>query len=130
LDDANVPSLLSLPYLGFCERTDPLYRATRAWALSSRNPTWVAGRAVSGIGSTHTRAGWPWPLAILIEGLTAADDDERESVLRRAEATVKRDGLFHESVHADDPRRFSRRWFSWADMLHVELVLRTAGVEV
>lgn len=129
MDDANVPSLLSLPYLGFCERTDPLYRATRAWALSSRNPTWVDGRAVSGIGSTHTRAGWPWPLAILVEGLTAADDDERQSALRRAEATVKRDGLFHESVHADDPRRFSRRWFSWADMLHVELVLRTAGVE-
>ena len=129
MDDANVPSLLSLPYLGFCDRTDPLYRATRAWALSSRNPTWSEGRAVSGIGSTHTRPGWPWPLAILMEGLTAADDAELESALRRAEATAGRDGLFHESVHADDPRRFSRRWFSWADMLHVELVLRSAGIE-
>ena len=85
---------------------------------------------MSGIGSTHTRDGWPWPLAIIVEGLTAADEDEMGSALRRAEATVRRDGLFHESVHADDPRRFSRRWFSWADMLYVELVLRSAGVEV
>jgi meiotically up-regulated gene 157 (Mug157) protein len=130
MDDANLPSLLSLPYLGFCDRGDPLYRATRAWVLSPRNPTWASGRAVTGVGSSHTRAGWPWPLAILVEGLTAADVDEREGALRRAEVTTSRDGLFHESVHADDPRRFSRRWFSWADMLHVELVLRSAGVEV
>ena len=59
-----------------------------------------------------------------------ADRPVPEAALRRAEATTGRDGLFHESVHADDPRRFSRRWFSWADMLHVELVLRSAGVEV
>jgi uncharacterized protein len=130
MDDANLPSLLSLPYLGFCDRSDPLYRATRAWVLSPRNPTWAEGRAVSGIGSSHTRPGWPWPLAILVEGLTAADHDELESSLRRAEATTRRDGLFHESVHADDPRRFSRRWFSWADMLHVELVLRSVGIVV
>ncbi len=128
VDDANVPSLLSLPYLGFCERTDPLYRSTRAWVLSPANPTWARGRAVSGVGSSHTRPGWPWPLAILVEGLTAANGDEAESALRRAEATTGRDGLFHESVHADDPRRFSRRWFSWADMLHVELVLRSVGL--
>lgn len=128
LDDANLPSLVSLPYLGFCERTDPRYRATRAWALSRRNPTWGHGRAVNGVGSTHTHQGWPWPLGILVEGLTAADEDERERALRRAEATVQRDGLFHESVHPDDPRRFTRRWFGWADMLHVELVLRSAGL--
>jgi hypothetical protein len=130
MDDANVPSLLALPYLGFCDRSDPLYRATRSWVLSAGNPTWAEGRAVSGVGSTHTRPGWPWPLAILVEGLTAADRDELESALRRAEATTRRDGLFHESVHADDPRRFSRRWFSWADMLHVELVLRSVGIAV
>jgi meiotically up-regulated gene 157 (Mug157) protein len=129
-DDANVPSLLSLPYLGFCAADDPLYRATRAWVLGPRNPTWTAGRVVSGVGSSHTRAGWPWPLAIIVEGLTARDPDEREAALRRAATTIGRDGLFHESVHADDPRRFSRRWFSWADMLHVELVLRSVGIEV
>ena len=81
---------------------------------------------VRGIGSTHTRRGWIWPLAIVTEGLTALTPDERESALRRVEATAI-DGGLHESVHPSDPRRFSRRWFSWADMLYVELVLRSAG---
>jgi meiotically up-regulated gene 157 (Mug157) protein len=128
LDDANVPSLVSLPYLGFCAPDDPLYRATRSWALGPGDPAWGTGRVAQGIGSTHTRPGWPWPLGILVEGLTAVDPDAVESALRRAEATVQRDGLFHESVHPDDPRRFTRRWFGWADMLHMELVLRSAGL--
>lgn len=128
LDDANIPSLVSLPYLGFCSPDDPLYRATRSWALGPGDPAWGSGRVVEGLGSTHTRPGWPWPLGILVEGLTTVDPAERESALRRAEATVQRDGLFHESVHPDDPRRFTRRWFGWADMLHVELVLRSASL--
>jgi meiotically up-regulated gene 157 (Mug157) protein len=130
LDDANVPSLLSLPYLGYCERTDPVYLATRAWALSTANPCWSSGRAVSGVGSKHTRRGWVWPLAIAVEGLTAAEPHERERAIRRIEATVQPGGLLHESVHPSAPRRFSRSWFSWADMLYVELVLASVGVHV
>jgi meiotically up-regulated gene 157 (Mug157) protein len=128
LDDANPPSLVSLPYLGYCKRTDATYLATRAWALSRANPCWSEGKLVSGVGSEHTRRGWIWPLAIAIEGLTAADADERELALARIEATVRPGGLLHESVHPSAPRRFSRRWFSWADMLYVELVLASAGV--
>jgi meiotically up-regulated gene 157 (Mug157) protein len=130
LDDANVPSLVSLPYLGYCDRTDPVYLATRAWALSSANPYWSEGRAVSGVGSRHTRRGRVWPLGIAVEGLTAASSDERERALRRIEATVQPGGLLHESVHPSAPHRFSRRWFSWADMLYVELVLASLEVNV
>jgi meiotically up-regulated gene 157 (Mug157) protein len=130
LDDANVPSLLSLPYLGYCERTDRVYLATRAWALSAANPCWSNGRVVSGVGSRHTRRGWVWPLAIAVEGLTAAESHERERAIRRIEATVQPGGLLHESVHPSAPRRFSRSWFSWADMLYVELVLASVGVHV
>ena len=128
LDDANVPSLLSLPYLGFCDADDPLYRATRTWLLGPRNPTWIQGPALQGIGSTHGRRDWVWPLAIAMEGLTAIDEREREEAVRRVEATITRDLLLHESVHPANPRRFTRRWFSWADMLYVELVLATAGL--
>jgi meiotically up-regulated gene 157 (Mug157) protein len=130
LDDANVPSLISLPYLGFCELGDALYQTTRAWALGPGNPLFTAGRAVRGIGSAHTRRGWIWPLAIAIEGLTATDDDERETALRRLEALMTGDGLLHESVDANNPNRFTRRWFSWADMLYVELVLAIAGIRI
>jgi uncharacterized protein len=126
LDDANVPSLLSLPYLGFCDRSDERYRATRDFVLDARNPNWTK----AGIGSGHTGRGRVWPLAIVMEGLTAADDAERERALERAEATVTGDLLLHESVDPDDPRRFTRHWFSWADMLYVELVLAAAGVSV
>ena len=127
IDDANVPSLLSLPYLGFCPRNDPVYRATRTWALGPANPTWVSGDTIRGIGSTHTRRGFVWPLAIAMEGLTASSEHEREDALQRLERTLWAEGLFHESVDAADPRRYTRQWFSWADMLYVELVLTTAG---
>ena len=130
LDDANVPSLLSLPYLGFCAPDDPVYRATRAWALSPHNPCWAHGRVVHGVGSRHTRRGRVWPLAIAMEGLTARDEDERDDALRRLELTVTGELLLHESVDPNDPRRFSRRWFSWADMLYVELVLVSARIGV
>ena len=130
LDDANVPSLLSLPYIGFCDAADPIYRATRAWVLGPDNPCWSGAAPIRGIGSTHTRRGWVWPLALAIEGLTAESLAEREDELVRLEATLTRDGLFHESVDPVDPRRFTRRWFSWADMLYVELVLATAGIRL
>jgi meiotically up-regulated gene 157 (Mug157) protein len=125
LDDANPPSLLSLPYLGFCAPDDLRYRATRAWVLSPRNPCWTTGRVVHGVGSTHAHRGWVWPLAIAVEGLTAIDEEEREDALRRLELTVTGSLLFHESVDPNAPRRFTRRWFSWADLLYVELVLRS-----
>jgi meiotically up-regulated gene 157 (Mug157) protein len=127
-DDANVPSLLSLPYLGFCAADDPLYRATRSRVLSRVNPYWADGRVVHGPGSPHAHRGWAWPLGIAVEGLTAVDDGEREDALRRLEATLTGDLLFHESVDPDRPERYTRRWFSWADMLYVELVLASAGV--
>jgi uncharacterized protein len=85
---------------------------------------------VSGVGSTHARRGWVWPLGIAMEGLTAAAAEERENALSRLESTVTGDLLFHESVDPDDPRRFTRSWFSWADMLYVELVLASVGIHV
>ena len=127
LDDANIPSLLSLPYLGFCASDDVVYSATRSWLLGRRNPNTVSGRVVSGVGSGHGRRNWVWPLAIAMEGLTAPDEAGRESAARRLETTVTGDLLFHESVDPDNPRRFRRRWFSWADMLYVELALATVG---
>jgi meiotically up-regulated gene 157 (Mug157) protein len=130
LDDANPPSLLALPYLGFCAPDDPRYLATRARVLSPRNPCWASGRAVHGLGSAHARRGWVWPLALAVEGLTARDATGREDALRRLEATVTGPLLFHESVDPNAPRRFTRRWFSWADMLYVELVLAHAGMRV
>src|SRR5438034_2627545 len=38
MDDANVPSLLSIPYLGYRTAEDQIYRNTRAFVLSPANP--------------------------------------------------------------------------------------------
>jgi meiotically up-regulated gene 157 (Mug157) protein len=130
IDDANVPSLLSLPYIGYCAATNPVYLASREWALGPGNPNWVEGKTIRGIGSTHTRRGFVWPLAIAMEGLTAPTRSGLEDALRRLEATLTPRLLFHESVDPDDPRRYTRSWFSWADMLYVELVLASAGLDV
>jgi uncharacterized protein len=129
-DDANVPSLLSLPYLGFCERDDPRYLATRAHALSPANRWFARGRHASGVGSLHTPPGMVWPLAIAIEGLTAGDPAEARACLDRLAATTGGTGRMHEAFDPDDPARFTRPWFSWADMTYVDLALAVAGIRV
>lgn len=126
MDDANVPSLLSLPYLGWCAPDDPRYLATRRLLLSPANPTFVVGTAARGIGSPHTPPEHVWPIALAVEGLTATDAGDRQRVLDTLLATDAGTGAMHESFHKDDPTRFTREWFSWADAMFCELVLEVA----
>jgi meiotically up-regulated gene 157 (Mug157) protein len=127
-DDANIPSLLSLPYLGWCSPADPLYRRTRASVMSPANPWFVRGRAASGIGSLHTRPGHVSPMAIAMAALTATEPGAVEEALLALEGTDAGTGRMHESFDANDPDRFTRSWFSWADMTYVHLVLRSVGL--
>ena len=128
MDDANVPSLLSLPYLGWCPPDDPLYLRTRRAALSRQNPMFVVGRAASGIGSPHTRKGYVWPLAIAMAALTSDDADDARPALDLLEGTDARTGRMHESFDANRPDRFTRTWFAWADMTYMHLVLKSVGL--
>jgi meiotically up-regulated gene 157 (Mug157) protein len=127
-DDANIPSLLSLPYLGWCRPDDPLYTATRSLVLSASNPWYHQGSRVNGIGSPHLGEQlYVWPLALIMQALTATSVDERVRVLRVLARSDGGTGLMHEGVHADDPNRFTRPWFGWANSLFAELVLLHAG---
>jgi len=123
MDDANVPSLLSLPYLGVCAKDDPRYLRTRAFCLGAGNPHFVSGSAAAGIGSPHTGPGTIWPMALSMQALTARDDAEIVACLRALVATHAGTGFMHESFHADDPARFTRPWFAWANTLFGELIL-------
>lgn len=123
MDDANVPSLLSLPYLGFCAHDDARYLRTRAFVLSSDNPHFVAGTAASGIGSPHTGPHTIWPMSLSMQALTATDDDEIIACLRTLKSTHAGTGFMHESFNADDPARFTRPWFAWANTLFGELLV-------
>jgi meiotically up-regulated gene 157 (Mug157) protein len=128
MDDANVPSLLSLPLLGWCDAEDPLYRATRAFILSPENPTFADGSAARGVGSPHTPDDHIWPIALAIEGLTSTDPDDKRRLLDTLLATDAGTGVMHESFHKDDPDVYTRPWFSWANAMFCELVLDVAGL--
>ena len=128
MDDANVPSLLSLPMLGWCDRDDALYRRTRAAVLSPTNPYWFSGATGSGIGSPHTPGRNVWPIALAVQGLTATDAEERGLLLQQLCATHAGTGLMHESFDVDDPTTYTRPWFSWANAMFCEFVLDLAGL--
>jgi meiotically up-regulated gene 157 (Mug157) protein len=127
MDDANVPSLLSLPYLGCCGASDPLYRSTRALVLSSDNPWFHRGRAAEGIGSPHTPGNRIWPIAIAMRALTGTSDAEIASCLRMLATTDAGTGFMHEAFDADDASQYSRAWFAWANSLFGELMLQVAA---
>jgi len=127
MDDANVPSLLSIPYLGYRPADDPTYLAARAFVLSTENPYFFDGRAATGVGSPHTPMRQVWPIGISMQALTATDPAEVEALLHTLATTTAGTGLMHESFDVDDPSRFTRPWFGWANSLFAEAVLRWLG---
>jgi len=123
MDDANVPSLLSLPYLGYCAPDDPLYLRTRRFILSASNPYYAAGQAACGVGSPHTGLGTIWPIALMVQALTSRSEDEVRDCLAALQATDAGTGFMHESFDKDEAARYTRRWFAWANTLFGELIL-------
>ncbi len=124
MDDANVPSLLSLSYLHFAASTDPVYRNTRQFVLSADNPFFFSGAAGEGTGGPHAGKDMIWPLSIIMRGLTSIDDKEIKSCLSMLQRTHAGTGFMHESFFKDDPTKFTRKWFAWANTLFGEFVLK------
>ncbi|MGK6323206.1 glycoside hydrolase family 125 protein [Sphingomonas sp. DT-51] len=123
MDDANVPSLSALPLLGAARRDDPLYRRTRALAWSERNPYFFRGKAAAGIGGPHKGLGMIWPMSIIVRAMTSDDEAEIVECLGWLKRTHAGTGFIHESFDQDDPTRFSRPWFAWANGLFGDLIL-------
>ncbi len=123
MDDANIPSLLGLPYLGYCPASSPLYAATRQFVLSRSNPFFAAGRHAEGVGSPHTPEGRVWPMSVIMRALTSGEEREVAACLRMLRALSAGTGFMHESADPDDPAVFSRPWFAWANTLFGELIL-------
>lgn len=124
MDDANVPSLLGLPYLEVCGKDDPLYRSTRAFVLSRENPYYYRGDLAEGIGSPHTPEGYIWPIALCVQAMTSTDTAEIAGILRTLLRTHGGTGFMHESFDPNDPAQFTRSWFAWANSMFGELVYR------
>lgn len=126
MDDANVPSLLSIPYIGYTDTNDPIYINTRKFILSQDNPYFYKGKCAAGIGSPHTPKGYIWHIALVMQALTSTDRKEIEEILMMLENTHGETGYMHEGFHADNPCEFTRPWFAWANSLFGELIYKLA----
>lgn len=130
MDDANVPSLLSAPYLGYCTFDDEVYQNTRKMILSRDNPYYYEGKQAKGIGSPHTFDHYVWHIALSIEGMTAIDQKEKERILKTLISTDGDTGFMHEGFNASDPAEFTREWFAWSNSMFSEFVLSLIGEAV
>jgi len=124
MDDANIPGLLSLPYLGCCSLGDAVYQRTRRMVLSERNAYFFKGSAAEGIGGPHVGLDMIWPMGIITRALTSNDDAEIRQCLVWIKTTTAGTGFVHEASNKDDPRKFTRSWFAWGNSLFGELIVR------
>jgi hypothetical protein len=123
MDDANVPSLLSVPLLGYAYNAKA-YAATRAFVLSRANPYYFRGRYGSGVGSQHTPANFVWPMSLIMEYRTASSTGEKDRIVRELALSNSGDGALHESFDVNDPRRYTRPKFGWVNALFEQTFLR------
>jgi len=124
MDDANVPSLLAMAYLGDVDVNAPVYQNTRRFVWSTANPYFFKGKAGEGIGGPHVGYGMIWPMSIMMRAFTSQDDREIKECIEMLMKTDAGTGFMHESFNKDNPEDFTREWFAWQNTLFGELILK------
>ena len=127
LDDANMPNLLWLPFLGYDDKLK-LYNNTRKFVLSKNNENYFEGTFASGLGSAHhsfglrsKNPGMPcrdnciWHLGLIMQGVTAQTLSEKTDMIKTILKTLADQDLLHEGFGPNDPSDYNRDWFGWAD---------------
>lgn len=123
MDDANVPSLLALPYISDVPASDPIYQNTRRFVLSEDNPYFYRGKVAEGIGGPHIGKDMIWPMSIMMRAFTSNDNAEIKACVTTLMNTDAGTGYMHESFHKDDANNYTRRWFAWQNTLFGELIV-------
>jgi meiotically up-regulated gene 157 (Mug157) protein len=135
MDDANIPGILSIQYLAQDMGSDlanssaffkTVYSNSRKLVLSDRNPFFFKGKAAEGVGGPHVGMDYIWPMSIIMRAMTSANDAEIKQCIQWLKTTHAGTGFMHESFHKDDPKKFTRKWFAWANTLFGELLLKVA----
>ena len=124
MDDANVPSLLALPFLGCVDVNDPVYQNTRRLVLSPSNPYFFKGKAGEGIGGPHIGFNYIWPMSLIMRATTSNDEKEIRYCIETLRDTDGGTGFMHESFHKDNPSDYTRSWFAWTNTLFGELIVK------
>jgi meiotically up-regulated gene 157 (Mug157) protein len=124
IDDGNIPNLLSLTYIGAVKPDDKTYLNTRRYVLSDNNPYFCKGTAGIGEGGPHVGMNMIWPLGLIVQALTSTDDSEIAQCLATLQKTHAGTGFMHEAFNKDDPKKFTRSWFAWANTIFGELILK------
>ena len=122
MDDANSPSLLAIPYLGYRPADDELYRNTRRFIFSFDNPYYFEGKAAKGVGSPHVPPHYIWHISLVLQAMTSTDPKEIDECLDMLAHTHAGTNYMHESFDVDDPTKYTREWFAWANTLFAELM--------
>ncbi len=123
MDDANVPSLLGLAYLGYVKIDNTMYQNTRNFVWSKDNPYFFKGKAGEGIGGPHVGYDMVWPMSLMMKAFTSRNDEEIKKCIKMLMSTDAGTGFIHESFNKDDATNFTRPWFAWQNTLFGELIL-------
>ncbi len=124
MDDANVPSLLGMGYLGDVDINDEVYQNTRRFVWSEDNPYFFKGKAGEGIGGPHIGYDMAWHMSIMMKAFTAQSDEEIRHCMRMLVSTDAGTGFMHESFDVNNADRYTRSWFAWQNSLFGELILK------
>lgn len=128
MDDANIPNLLSMPYYEYPFMDKEIYINTREFILSKENPYYFTGDAITGVGSPHTPINYVWPLSVIVQAITSDDEKEINDCVNMLVSSTGGTGYMHESIHKDDDKIFTRKWFAWANSLFSWLVLEKRDI--
>lgn len=124
MDDANVPSLLAMAYLGDVNPRDRVYQNTRRFVWSEDNPYFFKGKVAEGIGGPHVGYDMIWPMSIMMKAFTSSDEAEIKWCIETLMRTDAGTGFMHESFHKDDAANYTRKWFAWQNTLFGELIIK------